>query len=284
MSSENPDTGALDATDEELAELLEALYDRYRFDFRNYALPSLRRRISSGLREEGVRSLAEYGERLLADAEVMERFLLLVTVNVTTMFRDPEFYRSFREKVVPLLASRPFFRVWHAGCSTGEEVYSFTILLKEEGLLERCRIYATDMNDAVLWHARSGIYSAEALREFTTNYLRAGGRGAFSQYYTARYGRVIFQSSLRQNIVFSRHNLATDGSFHQFDVVLCRNVLIYFNNRLAAHVHRLLHDSMVPGGILGLGQRETIGFTPHEADYEPIDAEARLYRKRAYAT
>src|SRR2546423_3132019 len=201
----------------------------------------------------------------------MERFLRAVTVHVTAMFRDPGFWRAVRAKVVPHLRGQPFFRVWHVGCSTGEEVYSMAILLHEEGLYPKCRIYATDLNEAVLATARDGIFPLAALQEYTGNYLQAGGTGAFSDYYTARYDRVIFHRALTENVVFAQHNLVTDSSFNEFQVIVCRNVLIYFGPALATRVHRLLYESLAPSGFLALGDKESIKFTPHEACYEEFD-------------
>ncbi|MGH7138029.1 MAG: CheR family methyltransferase [Pirellulales bacterium] len=260
--------------------LLEAIYRRYGFDFRDYAVASIRRRIQSVLEEEGLSSLAELQGKLLHNASCMERFLLKVTVHATAMFRDPAFYRTFRESVVPLLAEMPFLRVWHVGCSTGEEVYSMAILLDEAGLASKCRIYATDMNEAVLAEAKQGIFPLAKLQEYTQNYQQAGGTRAFSDYYSARYDRVLFDRHLTAMVVFSPHNLVTDSSFNEFHVVLCRNVMIYFNQSLSARVHRLLFESLADGGFLCLGNRESIRFTPHAGSYCDFDDNARIYRKK----
>jgi chemotaxis protein methyltransferase CheR len=259
--------------------LLEGIFHRYGFDFRNYAYASLRRRIWSCVRAEGLPGISELQGRLLRDPGCMERFLLGITVNVTAMFRDPGFWRAFRAKVVPDLRGQPFVRVWHVGCATGEEVYSMAILLREEGLYSKCRIYATDLNEAVLAKARDGIFPLAALQEYTGNYLRAGGAGTFSDYYTARYDRVLFHRELSENVIFAQHNLATDSSFNEFQVILCRNVLIYFNSVLTAQVHGLLYGSLAPSGFLGLGGRESIKFTPHESCYEELDAREKVYRR-----
>ena len=259
--------------------LLEGIFHRYGFDFRNYASASLRRRIWSCVRAEGLPGISELQGRLLRDPACMERFLLAVTVNVTAMFRDPGFWRAFRAKVVPHLRGQPFVRVWHVGCATGEEVYSMAILLREEGLYPKCRIYATDLNEAVLAKARDGIFPLAALQEYTGNYLRAGGAGTFSDYYTARYDRVLFHRALTENVIFAQHNLVTDSSFNEFQVILCRNVLIYFDSVLTDQVHRLLYGSLAPSGFLGLGGRESIKFTPHESCYEELDARERVYRR-----
>jgi chemotaxis protein methyltransferase CheR len=209
----------------------------------------------------------------------MERFLLMLSVHVTALFRDPSFYLAFRRKVIPLLRTYPFIRIWHAGCSTGEEVYSMAILLQEEGLYERCRLYATDMNEAVLAKAKEAIFPLEKMQDYTKNYQQAGGTRTFSNYYTAAYDRAILHESLKTNIIFAQHNLATDGSFNEFHVVFCRNVLIYFNKHLQDRVHQLLYESLGTFGILALGSRESLRFTPHEQAYHAIESEAKLYRK-----
>jgi chemotaxis protein methyltransferase CheR len=259
--------------------LLEAVFRRYGFDFRDYAYPSIQRRIWNQVHAEGLGSIVELQGKLLHEPDCMERFLLAVTVNVTAMFRDPSFYRAFRAKVVSHLRDYPFVRIWHVGCSTGEEVYSMAILLHEEGLYPKCRVYATDMNEAVLAKAKAGIFPLALLQEYTGNYLKAGGTGAFSEYYTAKYGNVIFQRSLSENVVFAQHNLVTDGSFNEFHVILCRNVLIYFNSALAGRVHRLLYESLATSGLMALGNRESIRFTPYEDCYEELDEREKIYRR-----
>jgi chemotaxis protein methyltransferase CheR len=213
------------------------------------------------------------------DPACMERFLLNLSVNVTAMFRDPTFYLAFRSNVVPLLRTYPFIRLWCAGCSTGEEVYSLAILLEEEKLYHRCRIYATDMNEVVLKKAKAGIFPLGLMQEYTQNYLQAGGKHSFSQYYTAAYDNAIFRSSLKDNVVFAQHNLATDGGFNEFNVILCRNVLIYFNKLLQSRVHDLLYESIGIFGILGLGHQESLKGTPHEQHYEQLECGEKLYRR-----
>ena len=244
--------------------LLEAVYRRYGFDFRDYARASIRRRMWKRARSEQLQTITRLTDLVLHSPDCMERLLLDFSVHVTSMFRDTRFFRVFRERVVPALRTYPFIRVWNAGCSTGEEVYSIAILMQEEGLYERCRIYATDMNEAVLGRAKEGIFPLEAMREYTGNYQKAGGKRSFSEYYTARYGSALLNPSLKENIVFSPHNLATDGSFNEFNVVLCRNVMIYFNKELQARVHDLLHASLDVFGFLGIGRRESLRFMPHE--------------------
>jgi chemotaxis protein methyltransferase CheR len=265
----------------EIQLLLESIYRYYGFDFRNYAIASLKRRIWNAIRAEKLISISGLQEKVLHDPDCMERFLLGISVNVTAMFRDPSFYIAFREQAVPLLRTYPFIRIWHAGCSTGEEVYSLAILLSEENLYHRCRIYATDMNEAVLQKAKAGIFPLRAMQEYTQSYLQAGGKRAFSEYYTAAYGSAIFRSTLRENIIFSPHNLVTDASFNEFNVILCRNVLIYFNQHLQSRVHQLLYSSLGTFGILGLGKQESLIKTPHELDYEALSAPEKLYRRVA---
>jgi chemotaxis protein methyltransferase CheR len=263
----------------ELQLLTEAVFRRYGLDFRNYAVASLRRRVRLAMIEEGAKTVSGLLERLLHDPPAMERLLLRLSINVTSMFRDPSFFLALRQKVIPHLRSHPFVRIWHAGCSTGEEVYSMAILLSEEGVYERCRIYATDMNEVALKRARDGIVSCDQMQEYSTNYLRAGGHGSLSDYYTANYGHAIFRAGLRKNVVFSQHNLVTDGSFNEFNLILCRNVMIYFNDALQSRVHKLLYASLRRFGFLGLGRKESLRGTPHERDYEALDEAERLFRR-----
>ena len=259
--------------------LLEAINRRYDFDFRGYATGSLKRRLWRRAHAEGVATLSALQERILRDSSAMERLLLDLSINVTSMFRDPSFYRAFREKVVPILRTYPFVRVWNAGCSTGEETYSLAILLAEEGLAERTRIYATDINDAVLARAREGAFPLERMRDYTENYIAAGGRRAFSDYYTADGEAARFSPSLVENAVFAQHNLVSDRSFNDFQVIVCRNVLIYFGKTLQDRVHDLFYNSLVRLGVLALGHKESIRFTSHEDCYEELDGEERLYRR-----
>ncbi|WNZ24396.1 protein-glutamate O-methyltransferase CheR [Leptolyngbya sp. NK1-12] len=281
MSLQPPKTYPNELEEIEIQLLLEGVYRYYGFDFRDYAIASLRRRIWNAVRAEKLATISALQEKVLHDPECMERFLMGLSVSVTAMFRDPGFYVAFREKAVPLLRTYPFIRIWHAGCSTGEEVYSMAILLAEEGLYDRCRIYATDMNEAVVRQAKAGIFPLDLMQEYTQLYLQAGGKSAFSNYYTAAYNNAIFRSSLKANIVFSHHNLVTDASFNEFNVILCRNVLIYFNQVLQEQVHKLLYESLRMFGVLGLGRQETLKLTPFEHCYEELDAQEKLYRRMA---
>jgi chemotaxis protein methyltransferase CheR len=263
----------------ELSLLLEGMYRQYGFDFREYAPASLRRRVWRRVFAEGLETISALQDKLLHDPACMERLLLDLSINVTAMFRDPNFYQTFREHVVPLLRTYPFIRIWHAGCSTGEEVYSMAILLREEGLYDRTRIYATDINEVVLQRAKAGIFPLERMQEYTDNYIRAGGKKSFSEYYTAKYGGALFDQSLTKNVVFSQHNLVTDHSFSEFNVILCRNVLIYFDKTLQSKVHSLFYDSLATFGVLVLGSKETLRFMAHEDAYQQIAPPEKIFRK-----
>lgn len=272
-------TSALEALEIEL--LTEGIFRHYGVDFRHYAYASLRRRIWNSVVAEKVTTVTALLDRVLHDTDAMERLLLQLSVNVTAMFRDPSFYRAFREKVVPLLRSHPFIRIWHAGCSTGEEVYSMAILLEEEGLYDRARIYATDMNENVLAQARKGIFPTSVMPEYERNYAQTGAKAQLSDYYLARYDFALFRQSLRRNVVFAHHNLVTDGSFNEFNVILCRNVMIYFDRELQGKVHQLFHDSLRRFGVLALGRKESLRGTAHEGDYSELDAVEKIYRRSA---
>ena len=263
----------------EIELLLEGIHRHYGFDFRSYAYASVRRRLWKRIQAEGLRNVSELQAHVLHDQEVMERLLLDLSVNVTSMFRDPHFYLAFRQEVLPLMRTYPFIRIWHAGCSTGEEVYSMAILLEEEGLYDRSRLYATDINDVVLQRARTGIFPLDRMQEYTENYLKAGGKRSFSEYYTAKYGGALFSSSLMRNVVFAQHNLVTDRSFAEFNVIFCRNVLIYFDKTLQQRVHGLFYESLVNFGILALGAKESLRFSKYEACYERLHPDEKIYRK-----
>jgi chemotaxis protein methyltransferase CheR len=259
--------------------LLEALFRHYGFDFRGYARTSLRRRVRAVLASEELATVSALQDRVLHHQHTLERLLLGLSVNVSAMFRDPRFFLTFRRRAIPFLRTYPFIRIWQAGCSTGEEVYSLAILLKEEGLYDRCRIYATDMNEAVLQTARAGIYPIDLMQKYTANYLASGGTAAFSDYYTAAYERVIFRPSLSERVVFSQHNLASDGPFNEFNVILCRNVMIYFSRPLQDRVHELFARSLATFGLLGLGSHESLRFAPTEYQYELVESGEKLFRR-----
>ena len=276
-ASDDPDAKP-DLEKIEVELLLEGIYRQYGFDFRSYAFASIRRRLWKRIDSEGLKSVSALQDRVLHEPEMMEKLLLDLSINVTAMFRDPSFYVAFREKVVPMLRTYPFIRLWHAGCSTGEEVYSMAILLREEGLYDRARIYATDINEVVLQRAKAGIFPLDRMQEYTENYIRAGGKNSFSEYYTAKYGGALFDQSLTKNVVFSQHNLVTDKSFAEFNVILCRNVLIYFDKNLQSHVHNLFYESLAMFGILAVGSKESLRFLRHEESYEQIAPE-KIFRK-----
>lgn len=265
--------------DIEIQLLLEGVFRCWGFDFRNYAPASLRRRIWNIVRSEQLTSISGLQEQVLHHPACLERFLHALCVNVTGIFRDPSFFLAFKEQVVPRLRTYPFIRIWHAGCATGEEVYSVAILLQEAGLYHRCRIYATDINEWALRQAKAGIFSLSLMQASTQNYFQAGGQQSFSEYYTAAYDQAIFSASLKRNIVFAQHNLATDGSFNEFNLILCRNVLIYFNPLLQARVHHLLYESLCRFGILGLGGQESLKLTFHEKDYKNLAGYEKLYQR-----
>lgn len=265
--------------DIEIDLLLEGIYRAHGFDFREYSRASIKRRVLELMRAEKAETVSAFQHKVLHDYACLERFLLGVSVHATAMFRDPSFYLTFRRRVVPLLRTYPTVQIWVAGCSTGEEVYSLAILLQEENLYSKCRIYATDISQAVLQKARTGIFPLACMREYTANYHQAGGVHEFSDYYTAQYDSVIFSAGLKNNVVFSEHNLATDGSFNEFQVILCRNVMIYFNKELQTRVHNLLYDSLSMFGVFGLGNKESLKFTPRAQQYENLNETDKLYRK-----
>ncbi len=261
--------------------LLDGIFRRYGYDFRNYASASIRRRIWKFAKLEKLGTISAVQEAVLHDSTIMDRFVLSLTVNVTSMFRDPAFFQALRTEVVPILKTYPMIRIWDAGCATGEEAYSMAIVLKEEGIYDRCRIYATDMNEDVLRKAKAGIFPLSHMKEYTDNYIQSGGKNSFSEYYTAKYDYAIINQELRQNIIFAQHNLVTDKSFNEFNLVLIRNVLIYFNEDLRTKVLDLLHESMASFGILALGKRESLKFSKYEKAYEELDSVMKLYKRCA---
>ena len=261
------------------AALLETVNERTGLDFRDYAPSSLHRRIQRRVVAERVDSIAALDALVKGQPAALARLAEALTVPVTSMFRDPAFFREFRARVAPLLRTHPFLRLWVAGCSTGQEVYSLAIFLHEEGLYERSRIYATELQPATLDQAASGIYPLATMQEYTRNYQESGGSADFSDYYSADASSAIVRPHLRQNIVFAVHNLVSDRSFNEFHLIFCRNVMIYFNRSLQQRVHDLLYDSLAPWGYLGLGRSESVRFSNHEHQYEPVCERERLYRK-----
>ena len=269
-----------DALEElEIDLLLEAIYRQHGFDFRGYARSSVRRRVRAVVGAEGLTTVSGLIERTLHDRECLKRLLLGLSVNVSAMFRDPRFFLAFRTHAVPLLRTYPFIRIWQAGCSTGEEVYSLAILLHEEGLYDRCRIYATDMNEVVLHKARKGIFPVDVMPAYSANYCASGGTSSLSDYYTAAYDHVVLRQSLRDHVVFSQHNLASDGVFNEFNVILCRNVMIYFTPPLQGRVHDLFARSFATFGLLGIGSHESLPQLGAGDEYEPLVAGEKLFRR-----
>ena len=266
--------------DLELELLLEGIFRQYGYDFRGYAGASLRRRLWKRAHVEGLETLTALLDRVLHDAACLDRLLGDLSINVTEMFRDPPFHRALRAKALPLLRTYPFVRVWVAGCSTGEEVVSVAIALREERLLDRTRIYATDMNATALDRARGLSFPLEHIDRFADNYARADGTGQLSDYYVARGDRAVFDPSLGAGMVFAQHNLATDRSFNEFHMILCRNVMIYFGRDLQRHVHALFLDSLTPLGILALGRKEAIADADVAERYEAIDGGEKIFRRR----
>ena len=266
--------------DIEIRLLLEAIYQLYGYDFRSYSPASMRRRIMHRLTMSGFSTVLEMTDRVLRDRQFFVILLNDLTVNVTEMFRDPEFYKAFREEVVPVLKTFPFIKIWHAGCSTGGEIYSMAILLEEEGLYERAMLYATDIDKNVLAAAKKGIYPIHAFKQYTDNYRRAGGRQSLSDYATARYDSVIMEQRLKRNIVFADHDLATDQVFGEMHVILCRNVLIYFDRPLQQRVFRLFGESLDMGGFLCLGTKESLRFSGNEESFDVVNRSLRIFRKR----
>ncbi len=278
MKSSNGQKGA-DLEKVEIDLLLEGVYRHYGFDFRGYARGSIKRRLMRRMWGESVHTISALQEKILHDPGAMERLLYDLSINVTSMFRDPSFFRAVRQHVIPLLRTYPFIRIWNAGCSTGEETYSLAILLREEGLYDRARIYATDINDVVLEKARVGAFPIDRMREYTENYIRAGGTRAFSEYYVAHQNMARFSESLGQNIVFAQHNLVSDHAFNDFQMIICRNVLIYFARDLQAQVHGLFYNSLVNFGILALGHKESVRFNEFEDRYSELDPKEKIFKK-----
>jgi chemotaxis protein methyltransferase CheR len=270
-------------TEIELQLLLDAIYHRYHYDFRAYAESSVRRRLSSAMTRFRCRTLSQLQDRVLHEPETFAAMLDFLTVQVSDMFRDPGYFRALREEVVPLLRTYPSLKVWIAGCSTGEEVYSLAILLKEEGLLPRTMIYATDINPHALRRAQDGVYPLDRVAGFTANHRRSGARSSLSDYYTAAYDAARFDPALREQVVFSDHSLATDSVFAEVHLVSCRNVLIYFERDLQDRAVGLFRDALVRQGFLGIGARESLRFSSAAAAFDEVDRENRIYRRRGEA-
>nr|WP_263325269.1 protein-glutamate O-methyltransferase CheR [Neobacillus sp. Marseille-Q6967] len=264
----------------EIQLLLEGLYQMYGYDFRGYVRGSIGRRIINRMRAERLPTITALLEKVLHEEGYLERLLNDLSIRMTEMYRDPSFFAAFRNEVVPKLRDLPEIRIWHAGCATGEEVYSMAILMMEEDLWERTKIYATDMNEKALTAAQKGAFPLKKMQQYTKNYLKAGGNKAFSEYYTADHQFAYFSPILNDNLTFAQHNLVTDSSFNEFHVILCRNVMIYFDAALQQKVHRLFYDSLAEGGFIGLGSKESILSMPRGIEYEEFNSSEKIYRKK----
>lgn len=266
-------------TDDEVDQILSDVFELYGYDFTNYSKASIKRRLIRLIANDRFPSFAEFRFRLRDDKEYFKRFLEQVTVNVTEMFRDASFYRTVREEVLPVLATWPLIRIWHAGCSTGEEVYSMAILLHEANLLNKSLLYATDINPAVLQQMRTGIFPLGQMKTYSENYIQSGGKKDFSSYYTAQYNGAKFSDFLAKKMVVATYNLVSDRSFNEFQLIVCRNVMIYFDKPLQDKTVKLFYDSLEPLGFLALGSKETLRFTELEKKFKQLPNREKIWRK-----
>jgi chemotaxis protein methyltransferase CheR len=266
--------------DLEIQLLLEALFQHYHYDFRHYARASIKRRLVQARDQLGFTSISALQDRVLHDPDMLPRLLGYLTVQVSEMFRDPSYFKALREKVLPHLRTYPSLKVWIAGCSAGEELYSLAILLREEGLYERTLFYATDINPDALSAAEAGLYPLDRIRKFTENHQKSGGKSSLSDYYTAAYGRAVFDKSLRDRVVFSDHSLVTDAVFAEMHLISCRNVMIYFDRALQDRAIGLFRDSLTRKGFLGLGSKESLRFSKHAAGFADFVPEEKIYQRR----
>jgi chemotaxis protein methyltransferase CheR len=263
----------------EIELLLTGIAEHYGYDFRHYARASMTRRIRKAMQEAAVTTVSALQHKLLHDPDAAMRFVASVSVHTTSMFRDPDVYRVLRNEVIPLLRTYPFVRIWHAGCSSGEEVYSVAIMLEEEGLYDRCRIYATDISDVMLERARQGVFPIRAMQEYTRSYQHAGGTRDFSSYYVADHQHAVLRKSLRRHVVFSQHNLVCDSAFNEFQLIVCRNVMLYFDEVLRERTHDLFEASLSNFGVLVLGKKESLRFGAHAERYRELRDGLRIYRR-----
>ena len=266
--------------DIELRLLIDAIFLKYHYDFRGYSGPSLKRRLTTAMSRFGCATLSQLQDKVLHDPSVFPPLLDYLTVQVSELFRDPSYFRALREKVIPLLRTYPSLKIWVAGCSTGEEVYSLAILLHEENLLSRTLIYATDINAHALEKAEAGVYDIDRIAGFTVNHRNAGGRSSLADFYSAAYGHAVFDKALKSHIVFSDHSLATDSVFAEVQLVSCRNVLIYFNRELQDRALGLFREALCRKGFLGLGSKESMRFSAHADDFDPVAETDRIYQRR----
>lgn len=265
-------------TDHELEVLINELFEYYGYDFSGYSKASFKRRVDRLFQLDSFSSFSEFLSRVRSEPVYFKRMVEEITVNVTEMFRDPLFYKTLREEILPQLATKPFIRLWHAGCSTGEEVFSMAILLKEANLLHKSLLYATDINPIVLDMAKKGVFPLRMMKQYSENYMASGGEKDFSHYYTANYGLAKFPDDLSERMVFSQHNLVSDRSFNEFDLILCRNVLIYFDKELQEKALDLFDESLAPLGYLALGTKETLKFSPLQKRYRQVNKE-KIWKK-----
>lgn len=264
--------------DHELEILINEVYENYGYDFSGYSMASFKRRVDRLYQLDGFTNFRAFLEKIVDDSDYFSRMVEEITVNITEMFRDPHFYKILRTEILPILATKPFIRIWHAGCSTGEEVYSMAILLKEANLLDKSLLYATDISPMVLEVARKGVFPLRMMKQYSENYIASGGKKDFSHYYTANYGLAKFGEDLSSKMVFSQHNLVSDRSFNEFDLILCRNVLIYFDKDLQERAFHLFDDSLAKLGYLALGTKETIKYTSMQKRYKQFEKE-KIWRK-----
>ena len=269
-----------DTTELEISLLLGAIYQKYGYDFRQYSKAHINRRIRNRMALSGLEDISQIQSKVLKDESFAHELLQDLSITVTEMFRDQYFYKSLRENVIPILKTYPFIKIWHAGCATGEEAYSMAIIMQEEGLYERTTIYATDFNQHALNRAKEGIFSNALMKEYTINYQLSGGKEPFSSYYTSNYDNIIMNQSLKKNIVWANHNLVTDNVFAEVHLILCRNVLIYFDNSLQNKVQELFYDSLIYGGISCLGSKESLQFTDFYEKYMELDKKQRIFKKK----
>ncbi|USQ98266.1 CheR family methyltransferase [Caulobacter sp. RL271] len=274
------DTVTATTEDLEIELLLEALYQRYHYDFRHYARASIKRRMIHARSQLGFPTISAIQDRVLHDPAMLPRLLDFLTVQVSDMFRDPSYFKALREKVLPHLRTYPSLKVWIAGCSAGEEVYSLAILFKEEGLYDRTIFYATDINPEALAAAEAGVFPLDRIRKFTENHRKSGGKSSLSDYYTAAYGRAAFDKSLRSRAVFSDHSLVTDAVFAEMHLISCRNVMIYFDRPLQDRAVGLFRESLTRNGFLGLGSKESLRFSAHAPAFSEFVAGEKIYQRR----
>ncbi|MCG8698456.1 MAG: protein-glutamate O-methyltransferase CheR [Bacteroidales bacterium] len=270
------DTDKISAT--EISSLLKAIKEQYGYDFCNYSMAHLKRRFSSFMSKHEIALLSELQNKILNDRDFFSQLLMYLSVNTTEMFRDPQFYKSLTRNVFPILHTYPYLKIWHAGCSTGEEVYSMAILLKEANLYDRCQIYATDFNAIALEKAKDGIYQQDLVKTISKNYIQSGGKFSFSNYYTEGYNSILINKDLKKNILFATHNLTVDKVFSEMNIIICRNVLIYFNTELQNHVYNLFKSSLIRGGYLCLGSKESFKTNKLFKEFEFVDSKFRIYK------